>query len=202
MNRTFRTTIFVLVMLTVAGALMAAPLSGSAASAHVTIIQPGDAQVQTGKTYGEWSVVWWQYVLSLPNDQSPLFDPAGATCRVGQAGSSPVFFLVGTPGGAITRDDCKVPAGKVLFFPLFNAVGIPTGPGDTEDNLRARLASYMHSTRELHASIDGKTSARSTLRRRPYGPSHLKVTSKSPCPQITCLELGQEFTRPWQMASI
>ncbi len=156
MNRTFRTIISVLVMLTVAVVLLAAPLSGSAASAHFTIIQPGDAQAQTGKTYEEWSVAWWQYALSLPNDESPLFDQTGATCRVGQAGSSSVFFLVGTLGGAVTRDECKVPASKVLFFPLFNAVGIPTVPGDTEENLRARLASYMKSTTELHASIDGE----------------------------------------------
>src|SRR5437867_3706794 len=29
-----------------------------------------------GRTYAEWSAAWWQWALSLPVDQHPLFDTA------------------------------------------------------------------------------------------------------------------------------
>jgi hypothetical protein len=135
--------------------LMVAPTSGIASSASFTIIPQSQAQAQTGKTYGQWSAVWWQYALSIPTPDNPLLDGTGAKCRVGQAGSSPVFFLVGTFGGTATRDECKVPGGKVLFFPILNTANIKTLPGDDEKNLRARNTSFLQSTKELHASIDG-----------------------------------------------
>jgi hypothetical protein len=76
-----------------------------------------------GKTYGAWSAAWWQYIARQPGSTNPLVDPTGAGCRVGQSG--PVFFLVGTNGpGAATRDQCTVPAGKGLFFPLLNVFDV------------------------------------------------------------------------------
>src|SRR5262249_35380232 len=86
-----------------------------------------------------------------------LSDPTGAGCGVGQFG--PVFFLVGAGGGgAATRDQCRVPAGKALFFPLVNAFDVHT-PGDGLDTPR-QLWDDLHVTHgfglsELHASIDG-----------------------------------------------
>jgi hypothetical protein len=77
-----------------------------------------------GKTYGGWSAVWWQRVLAIPaHDQNgqilnPLLDDTGARCGVGQAG--PIWFLAGSLTGSAVRDQCTVPAGKALFFPLVN----------------------------------------------------------------------------------
>lgn len=124
------------------------------------IITPGDAQAVTGMTYGEWSAVWWQYVLSKPasDPNNPLLDPTGAGCKADQPSSSPVFFLVGTNGtDPVTRDECTVPAGKVLFFPLANAFDVHT-PGDgldTPELVRQDLLKLFGPITELHASIDG-----------------------------------------------
>ena len=69
--------------------------------------------------------------LEQPNATNPLTDPTGAGCRTGQTG--PVFFLVGTAGtGQATRDECVVPSGRLLFFPLVNAFDVHT-PGDGLD---------------------------------------------------------------------
>jgi hypothetical protein len=110
-----------------------------------------------GKSYGAWSAAWWQYVLGQPASANPLTDPTGALCSVGQSG--PVFFLVGTFGsGAVSRDECTVPAGKALFFPLVNAfdVHVPGDGLDTPelvwDDLHVNLGFRIF---ELHASIDG-----------------------------------------------
>jgi hypothetical protein len=85
--------------------------------------------VAFGKTYGDWAAAWWQWALSMPPTNSPLYDTAG--CGGGQTGldgnTGPVFFLGGkycvagsscTPG-VVTRA-CTVPAGKALFFPVVN----------------------------------------------------------------------------------
>ena len=136
-------------------ALTVAPTTSSA-----QIITPDNAQAVTGMTYGEWSAVWWQYVLSKPvsDPNNPLLDPTGAGCKVDQPNSSPVFFLVGTAGtGAVTRDECTVPAGKVLFFPLANAfdVHVPGDGLDTPELVRKDLLALFGPITELHASIDG-----------------------------------------------
>jgi hypothetical protein len=76
---------------------------------------------------------------------------------VGQSG--PVFFLVGTNGsGAAIRDQCTVPAGKALFFPLVNAFDVHV-PGDGLDTPQ-QVWDDLHITNgfsisALHASFDG-----------------------------------------------
>jgi hypothetical protein len=111
-----------------------------------------------GKTNGAWSAAWWQYVLAQPASTNPLNDPTGAGCRTAQAG--PVFFLVGTSStGSATRDQCTVPAGKALFFPLVNAFDVHTPgdglntPQDVWNDLQNTIGFGPFS--ELHATIDG-----------------------------------------------
>ena len=69
--------------------------------------------------------------LEQPNSENPLLDETGKHCQDAQAG--PVFFLVGTAGtGQATRDECVVPFGKLLYFPLVNAFDVHV-PGDGLD---------------------------------------------------------------------
>jgi hypothetical protein len=143
-------------VLAAALALTMAPATGSAQQ----VITPDNAQAETGMTYGEWSAVWWQYVLSksVSNPDNPLLDPTGVGCKVDQPNSSPVFFLVGSLGNSpVTRNECTVPGGKVLFFPLVNAfdVHVPGDGLDTPELVRQDLLAVFGRTTELHASIDG-----------------------------------------------
>jgi hypothetical protein len=133
---------------------LALPVGGAAAARK--ILPPNSTAF--GKTRGAWSAAWWQYVLAQPASASPLADPTGAGCRTAQSG--PVFFLVGTNGsGTATRDQCTVPAGTALFFPLVNAFDVHT-PGDRLDtpllvwnDLQNTIGFGPFS--ELHATIDG-----------------------------------------------
>lgn len=144
---------------TVAGVLMAtlllivAPTSGFASS---EVIPPGDAQAQTGMTYGEWSRAWWHYVLEIPFENNPIYDETGANCNFGQSGA--VFFLVATDGGNAVRNECRVPAGKILFFPLLGVANLRWEGTDrkSEQGLRASIKGFSESTRVLQANIDGE----------------------------------------------
>jgi hypothetical protein len=137
--------------------------SGTPASASNPGVLPPHSQA-FGRTYGAWSASWWQYVGSQPASSNPLADPTGAGCRVGQSGQ--VFFLVGTNGaGSVTRDQCTVPPGKGLFFPLLNAFDVHVSctvapslcdPFDTPEKIWNDLQNNLgFAASELHATIDG-----------------------------------------------
>jgi hypothetical protein len=131
---------------------VAAAGSAAAASSSRVVIPPG------GGIYDDLSVAWWKYALEQPNTTNPLLDPTGAGCRIGQSGR--VFFLVGTAGtGQATRDQCTVPLGKQLYFPLVNGFDVHV-PGDGLDtpalvwhDLQVTLGFRVDS---MFATVDGK----------------------------------------------
>jgi len=151
------------------GVLAGAP--ATAAPPSPLVIPPG------GRIYDKLSVAWWKYALEQPNATNPLLDPTGAGCRTGQSGR--VFFLVGTAGtGQTTKDDCTVPSGKQLYFPLVNAFDVHT-PGDGLDtpelvwhDLQVTLGFRVDS---LFATVDGEPVANLDPTTSPYracaGPS-------------------------------
>ena len=90
--------------------------------------EPIDAKAY-GKSYGEWSAAWWQWIRSVPADVlapdgvspgHPLIAEGDVDCSIDQP-RGPVWFLAGTGGEAATRN-CVVPRQKALFFPLINTM--------------------------------------------------------------------------------
>jgi hypothetical protein len=78
-----------------------------------------------GLSLAEWSAVWWQQILAipdLPDAPNPVFDTTGVSCGEGAHGH--VWFLAGTaaaplPLPEITRT-CTIPTGTHILFPLLN----------------------------------------------------------------------------------
>lgn len=109
-----------------------------------------------GVTYGEWSAKWWQYVYELPIEHHPLTDATGEYCGQGQKG--PVFFLMGTTGGPITRT-CAVPFGKALLIPIINGAGAVPDDGVTIKDVRRFYTSVIDQVdvgkKTLWVEIDG-----------------------------------------------
>ncbi len=136
--------------------LIVAATNGSANTSSFAIIPPDNAQAQTGKTYGEWSAEFWKHLLKIPSENNPGLDTTGINCNFGQTGS--VFFLGSTFGGSATRNQCKIPSGKVLFLPLLafaSTRSVDAKNKEPEHSIRNYLNSYISSTRELQVSIDG-----------------------------------------------
>jgi hypothetical protein len=152
-----------------------APLDSSLSSAQAdaggrpgaapSVIRKNQSVSKTGKTYGEWSAAWWQYVLSIPQSKNPLLDEKGKDCGLGQ--SARVFFLVGTftstvdvngdVVGTANRSQCKIPAGKPLFIPILNAeCSTVEGNGNTERELRTCANGFVSNVTELSLEVDGK----------------------------------------------
>jgi hypothetical protein len=125
------------------------------------VIPPGAEPY--GESYGEWNSAWVRWVLSIPiNDSShpevhPLLDPTGASCSARQSGH--VWFLAGSLIGPVTRNNCTIPAGKALFFPIVNAWcdSSPVSCGSTYDQLLAAIKPAIDGATNLQVAVDGRT---------------------------------------------
>ena len=108
------------------------------------------------------SAQWWQWALSIPSAQNPLFDTTGEKCMVGQRGST--WFLAGLfGGGAPVIRNCTVPDNVNLFLPVVNSVNLNSpnicgqGPVDISvADLRAGAAPFIDGSINLLVEVDGK----------------------------------------------
>jgi hypothetical protein len=132
--------------------------AGVADAAGFTVISQSDAVSVTGRSYGEWSALWWQTSLSQTPSSNGL---SSNSCAVASGG---VVFLFGSATGAPINITCDVPAGAVLFFPLVNTfdLSVPCPPYaticdslDTPQKLRENLLSFaIFPANTLFATID------------------------------------------------
>jgi hypothetical protein len=115
--------------------LMCLMVSSRAQSA---LIRP-DASV-AGRSQAEWSVAWWQWVLSFPESRNPNVDTTGAFSFLGDQG--PVFFLAATFDSTPVTRSATVRSDQFLFFPLISVVSWEqiSAHGGSEAGLRQDAA--------------------------------------------------------------
>jgi hypothetical protein len=118
----------------------------------------GDPKV-LGKTYGQWSALWWQWVYSTPSPVNPWVDTTGEFCDVNQPDGK-VWFLAETKEGLVERS-CTIPAHKSLFYPLLNAAwtDCPAPSTDSElstNEVRKIMAEDQDSACQVTSSLDGQ----------------------------------------------
>jgi hypothetical protein len=87
-------------------------------------LSPGDVYFSPnekpyGFSFGEWSVNWWRWIVSIPMEKNPALDNDGYNSGINQTG--PVWFLAGTFGeNKMPIRNCVVPSDKAIFFPVIN----------------------------------------------------------------------------------
>src|SRR5215831_6300169 len=140
-------------------ALIVAAPATLADAASLSIIAPPGAQAASGKTYGDWSAVWWQVMMAIPVESNPTFDLTGANCSGGNTAA--IFFLAGQGTGETVTRSCTVPTTKPLFFPIINVecsnVEKPPFFGATDEDREAcarRIADGI-GVSTLHVTLDG-----------------------------------------------
>jgi hypothetical protein len=80
-----------------------------------------------GLSYGEWTVKWWQWVLSTPRLDNALIDQSGENAAINQPTEN-VWFLAGTLGSENKNfpfRNCSIPAGRSILFPVINCEANP-----------------------------------------------------------------------------
>ena len=74
------------------------------------------------KTYGEWTVKWWQWALGTPASSNPVIDETGRNWNNNQPAPN-VWFLAGNFGDVsnnFPHRSVKMPAGRSLLLPVLN----------------------------------------------------------------------------------
>lgn len=119
----------------------------------------------SGKTYAEWSVAWWQWIMGVPsinNNQiyNPLLDTTGSQAGLGHQGSS-IFFLA----GIVDKPNAKknvirtvtIPHTYAIFFPLEAMLQDPFVSGTSNtDTMKARLSRFMaFDAGDANVKLDG-----------------------------------------------
>ena len=121
-----------------------------------------------GKTYGEWSGLWWQWLTSIPATTNPVSQTGTINCSLGQKGA--VVFLAGTLGGTAVRS-CSVPD-KAIFFPLVNFVDFNSPDFSwTVAQKRENADILMSLACNLSASVDGTPTVYNVARVRAQSPA-------------------------------
>jgi hypothetical protein len=154
----------VAVIVTALALAMAPSALADADRSKFAVVLPSESQKLTGKTYEQWSAVWWQTMLPIPTAKNPTNDLTGRNCGRGE--TAEVFFLAGyfntNPNPGTTRI-CTVPATKPLFFPIINVdcSNLEDPPFFGEDRKAraqcARLIADGIGVRTLNVTLDGES---------------------------------------------
>jgi hypothetical protein len=109
-----------------------------------------------GNSYEDWTIKFWQWLLSIPVSRNPAVDQTGEFCQEKQD-DQPVFFLAFSGGGGADRT-CSIPAGKAILIPI-NVVEcsfaeLPTAK--SEEELHTCATEDESSNPGLYLSVDGR----------------------------------------------
>jgi hypothetical protein len=155
-------------MVALLGAMAIAPATAATAPKGNPGIVPIGSKITTVKSYADLGAEWWQWAVQAPAVDSPLFDPTGAKCRVGQ--EAKVWFLATTLGygdpEVPTTRQCEIPGNTALFFPIINAAyfAFLNDPPETRTAAAIRAAADAScdtsTISNLSVTIDGRPVAR------------------------------------------
>jgi hypothetical protein len=129
MSERLRARMLLVSMLSIMVLTVAMVVPAEAARSADSMVIPPQASA-FGKSYGEWSAAWWNWVLMTPADKNPLMNE-GASCAENQDGQ--VWMLVGSFGEDPVTRTCTIPTGKAILIPIINTAWIAF-PGETDED--------------------------------------------------------------------
>lgn len=81
-----------------------------------------------GTTYGAWTIKWWDWIMPIPKEKSPLCDDTGDLWDIDQP-SSDVWFLIGNFAREYKTEQknfpyrkIKMSSGRSVLFPVLNCM--------------------------------------------------------------------------------
>src|SRR5919106_3910376 len=110
-----------------------------------------------GLSYGEWTVKWWQWFVSIPAKVNPGADETGRNSDVDQFEKN-VWFLAGTFGGKSVERKCQISKEKSILFPVINYEMNPLEKPElkTESGLIEHVTKDQDDIINLDAMVDGQ----------------------------------------------
>lgn len=114
-----------------------------------------------GKSYGNWTVEWWRWVLAIPKPVNPVMDQTGRYFNINQP-ENDVIFLAGKFADS-TREFpyrvCRIPCEKSILFPVVNCESnsLESPELKTNQDVIERVNSDENSIVEKRCIVDGVT---------------------------------------------
>ncbi len=112
-----------------------------------------------GLSWEVWTIRWWKWLLSIPKEKNPGFDPTGERSYLPeQFQDENVIFLVGTFGGTAERT-YTIPMGKSVLLPIINYTFCSKDEVSVlnDEDLQIRAQRDIDDIVEKQALIDGKS---------------------------------------------
>jgi len=82
------------------------------------IISPTESIL--GKSFSDWTVSYWQWILPIPTDKNPYYDRTGEYSNINQ--NKGVYFFTNAPENSRVYRKCNVPLGKIILVPLNTSI--------------------------------------------------------------------------------
>jgi len=110
-----------------------------------------------GLTFGEWSIRWWQWLLSIPKDRNPAMDSTGQNASMGQLDPN-VFFLCQTIEGVQQQPVRKIsiPRDRSIFMPILNWISNFHKHGNSEQELIATARTRIDAIGNIEVKLGGE----------------------------------------------
>ena len=111
------------------------------------------------------SEAWWPWALEKSTAASPLNGSYedGSQCdgQAANGSAQDVWFLAGTITGEKVERTCTVPAGRKIFFPVFNILDYNVPGAQSEEELQEEVVGWTndalaHPKRPLFVTVDGE----------------------------------------------
>ena len=117
------------------------------------------SDIPYGRTYGEWTAKWWQWIMAIPKERSPLHDLTGEHWDVDQP-SSDVWFLAGNfarKDEVFPHRKIKIKSGRSFLLPVLNcASSFLTDPDlKTHEELLCHVEDDVNSVVKNELFING-----------------------------------------------
>jgi hypothetical protein len=125
------------------------------AYADIMIYPPNSSPL--GKTFNEWCILWWKWLLGIQKPNNPAHDMTGDNAYINQINAD-VFFLCQTfeRTRIYPLRKVKIPNNKKIFLPILNWISYRDQENQSEGNLRLEAADRMDRIGMLKFSINEK----------------------------------------------
>ena len=137
-----------------------------------------------GRTYGQWTVRWWQWFLSTPKAVNPVIDESGKFASANQP-LKDVWFLAGKVGNEdknIPNRFCRIPSGRSILFPVINCEANPLEYPEliTEQDLIEHVNRDENTIITKECSVDGRLIPVQRVKSDP-AIFEVKINEDNPC---------------------
>jgi hypothetical protein len=110
-----------------------------------------------GKSYLDWCVSWWEWLLSISLERNPALDMTGRFARLNQPHRNVLFLCQTYEGmGIVPFRILNVGPGTSVFMPIINYLSTLPSDGLTEAELTSTARRKIDSVQEIVLELDGK----------------------------------------------